>query len=38
MHDASPGERAATLHVLDNAPELNGIRDDPRFQSARIGL
>ena len=36
--DASPGERAAALHVLDNAPDLASLRSDPRFQAARAGV
>jgi len=38
IDDASPGERAATLHVLDHAPELAALRDDPRFQAARLAV
>jgi Zn-dependent protease len=38
IDDASPGERAATVHVLDHAPELAALRDDPRFQAARLGV
>jgi hypothetical protein len=36
LDEASPGERAATLHVFDHAPELAALRADPRYQAARV--